>query len=1264
MPTDPQPPRMVELEIIDRYTCAEGSNEVGEGEGGQESAAAGVSHQKITLKVGSTGVEIIAADSSASQEADTENVTRIPLHLVNLDDLSQKSDKHDHVNSEEEDKNSSAAATTVKTIQGHQQILPPIEVGLQLGHPQETALAATATVVVDSVEAEVSEKAPPPPPIESRDVEAQTEDTTTTTPEQAATRIESFSVEVQTDAPTPSPSSAAEEEDTTTAAAAASENVVLEVAPPPRPSLSETSSQTELTYHQLEEEPPTRSDQADSSTVSVVTSSSETQTVRVDQTEFSTQTELQEELTEDQDKQDKPIVEAEVVQPAKEFADSAVQTEESNEADEPFETRIGERPPTLPGSSIDLPDGHLEEPDFNFYRTRTVSPLSLRVQDDVVARVLLEHVGTVFPAPDPRLRSGVNYLDLSRLGDEGETPASDEIWLAVDGSGHSDLDEGAEDKFLTTDDTETYSIITDKLSATHNLLMMDGGQADGPTTLLAPNSANILSDQELADLGDCASFDAEAEATARLQGVLASELVPLTTTVQSTEKNVLGLTNKFGSMETVITSLCNTINTLQNQIVPGQTPKDGDSTDGISIRRVSNGGTAIPPVKKSPSPPPVLGVKKGEVALLDQLVARIEHLSSDVANMDQARSLREDNLLLRKELQTYREREIQMMSRLEILEKRVTDFDYDQPRTRSRRVRSRRSSVASSRGTPELPPIETQRSKSVDPKAEVKTEQKEENMPRLSNEESKSPPPEKEKSDSKLDKIQVKQPLMPSNGGKIKHRSGVPKLRRPSNSSSGASGSESDTNNVKYLSKRQPITPKLNTDELQTEIQIVRSDNSILRNDIQVFRERERQLYSRNMTMQEQLVQALSPRPGDSGTKKSTEDKSEVNINVDFVTDEKTGGPKAVFDAKTKDKKRDSSKDRKRDSSKDRSASEGRGSSSESNESKRRQESKERKGPALKKAPSKENLKKAPSKENLMKKAPSKENIAVPKAKKGSKKSSSSGSESDKQKDSEAGPPIEEEKAVTINTNGVPKTKNNTATKKAASSTAKKPGSNGSSKKGSTKGSSSSSGEDGKEKLLEDEQWKVTISSKHELETHSDDNEKTVTVKPRAVEKAAEVAKEEAKVAKKAKKAAKIEKTKEKKDPIPKPSMYPAARPPRGYVPPPARVNESPGVTRALMGPEAPMLFHGSPMMMDKPLVGPPPRTPRSGRASVDSIDGDREYSMVIKQEPRDSLVDAAPIRILPPTSPRIPRTPAHPPICQVSYDSVYDDPYYTMSYY
>jgi hypothetical protein len=58
------------------------------------------------------------------------------------------------------------------------------------------------------------------------------------------------------------------------------------------------------------------------------------------------------------------------------------------------------------------------------------------VQDNVVARVLLEHVGGAFHQSDPR--RAVNYLDLSRLGEEGETPASDEIWLSVAGGGEDD----------------------------------------------------------------------------------------------------------------------------------------------------------------------------------------------------------------------------------------------------------------------------------------------------------------------------------------------------------------------------------------------------------------------------------------------------------------------------------------------------------------------------------------------------------------------------------------------------------------------------------------------------------------------------------------------------------------------------------------------------------------------------------------------------------------------------------------------------------
>jgi len=75
-------------------------------------------------------------------------------------------------------------------------------------------------------------------------------------------------------------------------------------------------------------------------------------------------------------------------------------------------------------------------------------------QDNVVARVLLEHVGGAFAQSDPR--RAVNYLDLSRLGEEGETPASDEIWLTVGAAGE-------DDKFLTSD-SDTYSVATDKLS--------------------------------------------------------------------------------------------------------------------------------------------------------------------------------------------------------------------------------------------------------------------------------------------------------------------------------------------------------------------------------------------------------------------------------------------------------------------------------------------------------------------------------------------------------------------------------------------------------------------------------------------------------------------------------------------------------------------------------------------------------------------------------------------------------------------------------
>ena len=63
------------------------------------------------------------------------------------------------------------------------------------------------------------------------------------------------------------------------------------------------------------------------------------------------------------------------------------------------------------------------------------------------------------PTSNPSATSrSVNYLDLSKLGNEGETPNSDEIWVTVED----------DNKFLTSD-TETYSVATDKVRQLSNL---------------------------------------------------------------------------------------------------------------------------------------------------------------------------------------------------------------------------------------------------------------------------------------------------------------------------------------------------------------------------------------------------------------------------------------------------------------------------------------------------------------------------------------------------------------------------------------------------------------------------------------------------------------------------------------------------------------------------------------------------------------------------------------------------------------------------
>jgi hypothetical protein len=133
-----------------------------------------------------------------------------------------------------------------------------------------------------------------------------------------------------------------------------------------------------------------------------------------------------------------------------------------------------------------------------------------------------------------------------------------------------------------------------------------------------------------------ASYDGDL--TSKFHGVLTEELSPLQTTLLETNKNMTGLSTRFIEMESLLTNLCKTVDVLQSRIsTPEARPKTNvDST----LRNVDDQRRSS-----------LTNMSTHEQALVDQLVARIEHLSVDVANYDATRQLKEDNLLLRKDLQ-------------------------------------------------------------------------------------------------------------------------------------------------------------------------------------------------------------------------------------------------------------------------------------------------------------------------------------------------------------------------------------------------------------------------------------------------------------------------------------------------------------------------------------------------------------------------------------------------------------------------------------
>ena len=858
----------------------------------------------------------------------------------------------------------------------------------------------------------------------------------------------------------------------------------------------------------------------------------------------------------------------------------------------------------------------------SFGRTRTASPIGSRfvsssrgysptVQDNVVARVLLEHAGSVCPPSDPRVSNrSVNYLDLSRLGEEGETPASDEIWLAV-GSANGGCEE---DKFLSSDDdTNTYSVATDKLSTAATL----AGHVSVGHDNDDPSSHVDLLDDELGVLGRN-SFDEEVQATTRIQTVLAGELIPLKHILDKARENIVDVNHKVDNMEGMLSTLNGTVTQLSSRVDPAYADQPNGSGENRPVSRGSN-----------------LQMSGQEITLLDQLVTRIESLSTNVTNVESTRQLKEDNLLLKKDLQQYRDRELHLLTRMEALERRLNEVQISGGHPPTEFVRTTELTPnpigQSSIGRPksrkgsesaepvELPPIQLPESNGRSNKVPSRSSSRKsrnrsgsKQSDTSSEESTKSSAPKQEN----LTGPPQKASLVPPTKGK------KPSFLKPKNNG-GSSSSEDNTGPPRERPPRsitpletggkgRPMTPEATADFLQSEIQVQRADNNILRQDIQVFRERETQLVMRNSNLESKLIEQSDAILEIAGKKKKGAPiEEDLRLNVNFE-DESTD-EKQVVEQKSKPGKKMNGK---------RAPSEDRKSSVDEKSTSKSSTASSKRGP--------------------------------------SKGSSNRSSSRDTKKSSAESSGEETKKAPTSTANGVPKTKQNGKLAKGLKTTAKQSQEAKTSEDEKVQIVEEKVEEktEGKKKLgmglFDGEDWKVTIESEHTLVTEQDTPRKTIVITPKPEEKGEEelvVETEEEKKTEevKQKKAVKLTKTKTRDPrycPIPKPPQFPAARPPREYVPVKQVPNSSSGVSGTMGGnyldssnmPAAPRgrRISGGGGNGHSRLNVPP----TSGRNSAASDHSD-VIQMLIKQESRDSNVDAA------------------PPICQVSYDSIYDDPYY-----
>ena len=402
------------------------------------------------------------------------------------------------------------------------------------------------------------------------------------------------------------------------------------------------------------------------------------------------------------------------------------------------------------------------------------------------------------------LARSVNYLDLSKLGNEGETPNSDEIWVTVED----------DNKFLTSD-TETYSVATDKVSTMATFKGHVVGSGVDNNALL-----NSASEAELAELGNeslASDLDGQDFSTQHFGTLLHSEIEPIRSCLDSTGRTVTGIADTLYHIQDGINNLCCNVTQMKSKVL------SSFESDQTMFSNATKSDEKLELVKD--------GVPVGEPEhLVERMVNKLDSaLRRRDENLQKAMlSLEEDNLHLRREVEMYRQRESGVSQRNSELEGKIQEVLDNMenlrrktpPHMTPRQPATPRSDTTNEK---ELPPI--------DCKAVPK-------FKRRSKSRAKSKSRETSSSDSKCkESIKLK-----------------PK-RQNAYQNDSTTSSDSEQNH-----KQGKVKGAIQVDMLQTMVQTAQHDNTALRQDLIIQKEREAQLVKRNIELEAKLIRALTPR--------------------------------------------------------------------------------------------------------------------------------------------------------------------------------------------------------------------------------------------------------------------------------------------------------------------------------------------------------------------------------------------------------------------